>query len=176
MTNYVSTLNQLINELTEDGIEGIKYDLQGAMNDEKKAALLVKLAEAIDAQNDLVQNAQQELNDEVIVQLGNESDTDGATLAKGEIIKITLNILDKPLYYIATPKGIAVAEKCRGKLNIFYSTHCMPVSYAEWIERNWNINVEDHLETIERGEVLADNVKSSDVMRKAIKEAVSLQD
>lgn len=176
MTNYVSTLNQLINELTEDGVEGIKYDLHNAMNNEKKAAVLVSLAEAINNQNDIVQDAQQELNDVVIVQLGNESDTDGATLAKGEIIKISLNILNKPLYYIATPNGIAVAEKCARKNNIFYSTHCMPVSYAQWIERNWNINVEDHLETIKRGEILKDNVDSSIVMREAIEEAISLQD
>lgn len=175
MTNYVSTLNQLIDKLTEDGVEGIKYDLHSAMNDEKKAALLVSLAEAIDKQNDIVQDAQQELSDVVIVQLGNESDTGGATLAKGEIIKISLSIHNRPLYYIATPHGISVAEKCPRKNNIFYSTHCMPVSYAQWIERNWNINVEDHLETIKCSEVLIDNVDSSIVMREAIEEAISLQ-
>ena len=175
MTNYVSTLNQLINELKEDGIEGIEYNLQSAMNDESKASVLLKLAEAIGKQNDLIQDAQKELNDVVIVRLGNESDTDGATLAKGEIIKISLNILNKPLYYIATPYGIAVAEKSQ-RLGIFYSTHCMPTDYANWIERNWKINVGEFLETIKNGVILADNVSSHDDMHNAIKEAISLQD
>lgn len=176
MTNYVSTLNQLVKELTEDGIDGQMYDLQNVMNDPKKAEALVELAKAIDKQNDLVQDAQQELGDTVIVQLGNESDTGGATLAKGEIIKITLSTLNHPLYCIATPKGIAFAEKCRGNLNIFYSTHCMPLSYADWISSNWGIQVEEHTDAIANSEVLKDNIKSADVMRKAIKEAVSLQD
>lgn len=175
MTDYVSTLNQLVNELTQNGIDSLMYDLQTVMNDETKAETLLKLAEVIHKQNDLVQITKQELGNEVVVQLGNESDTDGATLAKGKIIKTALSVFNTPMYYIATPKGIAVAEKSRRKLNVFYSTHCMPVSYANWIERNWDVKVEDHIKTIENTTVLADNVKSSDVMRKAIKEAISLQ-
>lgn len=176
MSNYVSTLNQLVNELTKDGVEGQMYDLQNVMNDPKKAEALVELAKAIDKQNDLVQDAQQEFGDTVIVQLGNESDSYGATLAKGEIIKITLGMLNRPLYYIATPKGIAIAEKCGRKNNIFYSTHCMPLSYADWISNNWGIQVEEHADAVANSEVLKDNVESSDVMREAIKEAISLQD
>ena len=175
MSNYASTLNQLVDELISDGINGQMYDLENIMNNPKNAVALVELAKAIDKQYGLVQEAQQELGDRVIVQLGNGSDTNGATLAKGVIIKITLGMLNRPLYYIATPKGIAVGEKRGRKNNIFYSTHCMPLSYAVWISNNWGIQVEEHADAVTNSEVLKDNVKSSDVILEVIKEVISLQ-
>lgn len=173
---FESNLDTLVNEIVDCGIEGQKYDLQNIMNNPKKAEVLLLLAEAINKQNDLVEDVQQELGDTVIVQLGNVSDTDGSTLAKGEIIKIELvGALNQPLYYIATPKGIALAGKWATKNNHFYSTHCMPLSYAKWILVNWQIEVEDHAVAITNSVIIKDNIYSPDIMREAIKEAISLQ-
>lgn len=102
----------------------------------------------------------------VIVQLGNPSDTSGASIEMGVLFH-TREEMFTTVHFIVTNKGIALAEK--QPLGWYYSTACLPLSYGFAIESNWEINIPTEIEEMTAAaKTLEHGVKSSAVMTNVI--------
>lgn len=102
----------------------------------------------------------------VIVQLGNPSDTSGASIEMGVLFH-TREEMFTTVHFIVTKKGIALAEK--QPLGWYYSTACLPLSYGHAIESNWEINIPAEIEEMmATAKTLEHGMKSSALLTNTI--------
>ena len=102
----------------------------------------------------------------VIVQLGNSTDTSGASIEMGVLFH-TREEMFSTLHFIVTNKGIALAEK--QPLGWYYSTACLPLSYGFAIESNWEINIPAEIEEMTAAtKTLEHGIKNSAILTNLI--------
>jgi hypothetical protein len=165
-------LQVLLEKVNAEGIDSLQNALQFTVTSEHDAEIAMQVADAISDRNDAVQDAQQLNGKVVVVQLGNYGDSQGAALAKGQVLSAMFNMGGGVTYLVATPKGVAAATPVRGGGNM-YSTHCMPVpEYSGWILQNWGLDITDHEDALNESTLLGDNITDDRVMMKLIKEAL----
>lgn len=99
---------------------------------------------------------------QVIVQLGNAMDTAGASVELG-ILFHSRESMWGTQHFIATRKGIAMAES--KTFGWFYSTACLPLSYAPSIESDWEVTIPDEIEfMMSSSKTLEHGIKSSSLL------------
>tara|TARA_Y100001956_G_scaffold62595_1_gene62684 strand:- start:4016 stop:4570 length:555 start_codon:yes stop_codon:yes gene_type:complete len=98
----------------------------------------------------------------VIVQLGNAMDTSGASIEYGFLFHTREGLFGKT-DFIVTSKGIAMAEEMR--FGWYYSTACLPLSYAPSIESEWEVNIPVEVdEMLANAKTLEHGIKSTAIL------------
>lgn len=105
---------------------------------------------------------------EVMVVMGNTFDTNGADIAAATLISVDPERHPtQMMYFLATPKGIALATF---EVEGYYSTtHCMPLDYADWIRTHWNIEISDEIRNkIAEASFLSSKLETEEDLEQAI--------